>query len=372
MIHTNKLTVMQVLPALEFGGVERGTLEIASALVKRGHRSIVVSAGGRMVPKLQDEGSEHLLLPVGQKSPFSLRFIPALKTSFRSSNVDIIHVRSRFPAWLCYLALRGWKSTPRPRFITTVHGVYSVSRYSSIMVRGEKVIAISNFVRNYILDNYPETPPENIHVIPRGVEPEIYDYDFKADSDWLQSWFEQYPETRHKKLIALPGRITRRKGHEDFVEIFKLLKANHELHGLIIGGSATGKQQYISSLKSMIDDSGLIDRITMIGHRDDVREIYRLCDVVLSLSKEPEAFGRTSLEALSLGVPVIAYNHGGAGEVLRNIFPSGLVPVGNHKQTAGLILEFVNRPPVVPPQQKYILQKMQDETLDLYESLVCD
>ncbi|NNE37708.1 MAG: glycosyltransferase family 4 protein [Gammaproteobacteria bacterium] len=370
MIHANKITVMQVLPALEFGGVERGTLEIARELVRRGHRSIVVSAGGRMISQLQDEGSEHLQLPVGKKSPFSIRLIPTLKTLFNDNNVDIVHARSRFPAWLSFLALQGLKAPPR--FITTVHGVYSINRYSSIMVRGEKVIAISEFVKKYIMDNYAVSNPDNIHVIPRGVDPAFYCYNYQPTDSWLQSWNEQFPETRDKRLVTLPGRITRRKGHEDFLEIFKLIKSDDSLHGVIIGGADKSKKKYLHRLKVMIKESGLNDRITLTGHRNDLREIYCRSDVVLSLAKDPEAFGRTSLEALSLGVPVIAYDHGGAGEVLGNLCPDGLVPVGDLIKTADLILGFINNPPHVKSQQIYSLQAMQRMTLSLYESLVRD
>ncbi len=370
MIHADKLTVMQILPALEFGGVERGTLEIARALVQRGHRSIVVSGGGKMMAQLQDEGSEHISLPVGRKSPFSLRLIPALKKTFVSCNVDIVHARSRFPAWLSYLALQNWKGPLRPRFITTVHGTYSIGFYSGIMTKGEEVIAISNFVKKYIMENYTASNPDHVHVIPRGVDPDFFCYGYQPINTWQQAWYEQFPETKGKSLVTLPGRITRRKGHEDFIEIFKLLMVNNSLHGVIAGGSDKRKQKYLHQLKAMINDSGLSDRITITGHRNDIREIYSLSKVVLSLATEPEAFGRTSLEALSIGVPVIAYDHGGTGEVLGKLFPGGLVPRGDIKKTAELIQDFISTPPNVRPQDIYSLKDMQDKTLSLYESQI--
>lgn len=142
-----KPTVLQILPELDCGGVERGTLDVAAELVRRGHRSIVVSGPGRLVPQLIAEGSEHINLPVGKKSIFSARLIPMLRKLFLEQQIDIIHARSRLPAWLAYLAWKKLDPLNRPAFITTVHGPYSVNRYSKIMTRGERVIAISEYIK---------------------------------------------------------------------------------------------------------------------------------------------------------------------------------------------------------------------------------
>jgi hypothetical protein len=150
---TKKLTVVQMLPELESGGVERGTLEMGKYLVEHGHRSIVIASGGRMVDKLKEEGSEHIDWPVGKKSLSTIRYIKKVRAFLKSEKPDILHLRSRLPAWIGYLA---WKKLPlgnRPKLVTTVHGRYSVSKYSSVMVRGEKIIAVSEMIRQYILDN---------------------------------------------------------------------------------------------------------------------------------------------------------------------------------------------------------------------------
>lgn len=159
-----RLTVVQLLPALEAGGVERSTLEIADALVRAGHRAIVVSAGGRLLPQLQALGAQHVALDIGRKSPLALRHLPALRRVFEGA--DIVHVRSRLPAWLGWLALRAMPASTRPHFATTAHGLNSPSRYSAIMARGERVVCVSNTVRDYLLRHYPQVDPARLAVIP--------------------------------------------------------------------------------------------------------------------------------------------------------------------------------------------------------------
>jgi hypothetical protein len=151
------LTVLQLLPALESGGVERGTLELGAGLVHAGHRSLVISAGGQLVSRLTGQGSEHFQWPIGRKSLWSLRLVKRLQKFIVNNRVDILHARSRMPAWIAWLAWRGLPQKSRPRFVTSVHGLYSVSRYSSIMVRGEAVIAVSEAAQHYILEQYPHT-----------------------------------------------------------------------------------------------------------------------------------------------------------------------------------------------------------------------
>ena len=168
----HRLTVVQLLPALHSGGVERSTLEIAEALVRDGHRALVVSAGGRLVPRLEALGAEHIALPIGRKSPLTLRHVRRLRRLFADCEADIVHARSRLPAWLGWFALRGMSAAshpPKPRFVTTVHGLNSPSRYSAIMARGERVICVSETVRAYVLRHYPNTDPARLRVIPRGI-----------------------------------------------------------------------------------------------------------------------------------------------------------------------------------------------------------
>ncbi len=361
------LTVLQALPALEVGGVERGTVEVAKALVECGHRSIVISGGGRLVGQLQRQGSEHIQLPIGKKSPFTLMLVRKLRALLLEQRVDILHARSRLPAWVAWLA---WKNTPpatRPAFITTVHGPYTVNRYSEIMISGEYVIAVSEFIRDYILNNYPRANPDNITVIPRGVDEEAFPRNHTPGRKWLEQWRSDYPRLRGKPLITLPGRITRWKGHEDFITIMAgLRRAGANAQGVIAGGVERGHHQFYRQLKDRMAIEGLGEDITFLGHRDDMREILSVSDVVLSLAREPEAFGRTALEALSLGRPVIAYDHGGAKEVLEKLQPEGLVKPEQIAAVVERALRFLKTPPAIAANRYFMLQDMLSKTIALY------
>lgn len=362
-------TILQILPALEAGGVERGTLEVAAELARRDYRSIVVSGGGRLAPELLAGGSEHITLSVGKKSLTSLGLIPQLTGLFRRERPDIIHARSRLPAWLAWLARRGL-SGRRPAFVTTVHGPYSVNAYSRIMTRGERVIAVSGYIRDYILKNYPAVDAQKIRLIHRGVSRRKYSYNFKPAPAWREKWASEHPRLQGRFILTLPARITRWKGHEDFIRIIgKTVRAGLNAHGLIAGAAARKKRAYLGELKAKIRGAGLDRHITFLGHRDDMREVMSISDIVLSLARTPEAFGRTALEALALGVPVIAYDHGGAAEVLGTVFPEGRARPLDSDHAAALIQSFHNTRPRVKERNPFTLDSMLDKTLAVYDSL---
>jgi len=361
------LSVVQLLPALNGGGVERGTLEIAKELVKRGHRSIVISAGGQMVDELVNSGSKHIQLNIGRKSPFSLRHIPFLRKYFKEENIDVIHARSRFPAWLTYLAWGKMDETCRPRFITTVHGPYRVNRYSKIMTKGQVVIATSRFILKYITDNYPDVDQSKITLVHRGVSKTEFPFAYRPEEKWLEIWHGQHSIMSNKFILTLPARITRWKGHEDFLKILIHLKQqNIPIHGLVVGAPHRQKTAFLEKLKDKTRSLDLENEITFLGHREDIKEIMSISDVVLSLAKEPEAFGRTTLEALCLGVPVIAYNHGGAAEVLAEMYPHGCVEPNNTAAVCDKIISFYKQPVPVPDKNFFTLEKMLNRTLSLY------
>jgi glycosyltransferase involved in cell wall biosynthesis len=365
-----RLTVVQMLPALESGGVERGTLEVGKYLVEHGHRSIVISAGGRLVEQLEREGSEHLTWDVGRKSPLTLlRHVSRLRRLMRDEQVDILHVRSRMPGWVAYLALRGMPAQHRPRFITTFHGLYSVNSYSGVMTKGEQIIAVSETVRAFILNHYPKTSENRVLVIPRGVDPEVYPLDYRPSPEWLSAWEAQYPQLLDKKVLTLPGRITRLKGHEDFIKLIARLKALGEpVHGLIAGGAEAKKLRYLGELKNKIAQLGLHQDITFTGQRSDLREVMAASDIVLSLSTKPESFGRTVLEALSMGVPVIGYSHGGVGEQLARLFPQGQVALGDIDELVKQCRAIKSKTRVKLRAPPPTLQSMLTATVSVYET----
>lgn len=370
MAQAGRLTVVQVLPALQSGGVERGTLEVGKYLVEHGHRSIVISAGGHLVPQLLREGSEHVTWDIGRKSLWALRLIPRLRRFLRANKVDILHVRSRMPAWIGYLAWKGMDPKTRPHFVTTVHGMYSVNFYSAVMTKGEAVIAVSATVRDYILANYRGIDPQRVVTIPRGVDRDEYPFAYRPSDEWTQAWQRSYPELAGKKLLVLPGRITRLKGHEDFIRLLAALKAEgHEVHGLIVGGADRRKQAYLNELHELAGELGVADIVTFTGPRSDLRDIMASAAIVLSLSTQPEAFGRTVLEALSLGVPVIGYDHGGVGEQLGALLPGGRVPVGDGATLTARVADWLKAPPEMPEEHPFMLQEMLEATLRMYWNL---
>lgn len=370
MLPQRKLTVVQVLPALESGGVERGTLEVGKYLADQGHRSIVISAGGRLVDQLVREGSEHVAWDIGRKSLLTLALVPRLRRFLRAHPVDILHVRSRLPAWIAWLAWRGMDPATRPHLVTTVHGPYSVNAYSAVMTKGERVIVISEMIRDYVLKNYPGTDPGKLRLIYRGVDPGEFPYGYRPSEDWLARWHAEFPETLGKRLITLPARVTRWKGQEDLVELMARLRdAAPDVHGLVVGDIKEGKDRFLDELKAKAAEAGVLDRLTFTGHRGDLREIMAISDVVLSLSREPEAFGRVSLEALSLGRPVLGYDHGGVGEQLAAVFPAGRVPPGEVAVAAGRVPAWLAEAPTPPAGQPFTLDRMLAQTLAVYAEL---
>lgn len=361
-----RLTVLQMLPTLESGGVEKGTLEVAKALVENGHRSLVISAGGRMVQQLETEGSEHFVWHVDKKSLFTLRFIWKLRRFLKAQSVDVLHYRSRVPGWVAYLAWKGMNPDRRPRLISTVHGLHSVSAYSAVMTKGERVIAVSETIKKYIAENYPNTAKESIELIYRGVDPMEFPYGYQPDTAWLAQWKNRYPQLTGKFVVALPGRMTRLKGHHDFLLIIRRLKdQGKDVVGLVVGGEDVKRKSYADEIYQSVADMALSDAIVFTGQRTDMKEIYSQCDAVLSLSSKPESFGRTVLEALSLGRPVIGYDHGGVGEILTALYPEGRVPLGDVDAVVGHLSQSLT---LVAENHRFLKDNMLDRTLKLYQS----
>jgi len=365
------MKVIQILPELNAGGVERGTLEIAGHLVRNKHQSLVISNGGTMVAELEAGGSRHITMPVHRKALASLAWVPRLRNLFAAEKPDVIHLRSRLPAWLAWLAWRGLDKRTRPRLVTTVHGFYSVNAYSAIMTKGEAVIAVSESVREYILKNYANTNPAKIRVIHRGVDETQYPVHFQPSASWLAQWHEEHPELAGRIPLLMPGRLTRWKGQEDFIRmIARLLDRGLPVHGLIVGGPHPKKIAFLDELKALAASLGVSGHVTFLGHRTDLKEIMAVSSITYSLSLDPEAFGRVSLEALALGKPVIAYDHGGVAEQLRAIFPAGLVQPGDLDGAIDLTCSILQCSPSPSSIESFSLQRMLDSTLDVYQTLI--
>ncbi|HTH66898.1 MAG TPA: glycosyltransferase [Rhodanobacter sp.] len=362
------LTVVQLIPALHSGGAERSALEIARALVQAGHRSIVISAGGRLVEQLQAEGSEHVALDLGRKSLRTLFQLGPLRRVLREIGPDIVHARSRLPAWLGWWALKGM--TPRPHFVTTVHGLNSPGSYSAILMRGERVIAVSQPLRDYVLSHYRWLEPSRVRVIPRGIDPVAFPYGHRPDEAWSKAFFAEYPMLAGAPLLTLPARGTRLKGHHDAIELLADLKRRGiEARLLLLGVIEPGREAYATELRELARARGVISQVAMSPPRGDIRDVYAISALVLQLSNQPESFGRTVIEALSLCRPVLGYAHGGVGELLAELYPAGRVPPGDRERLVERAAELLRVAPPIPPLQSYRLVDMQQATLALYEEV---
>ena len=367
-VPTKLLTVVQLIPALRSGGAERSALEIARALVQAGHRSVVISAGGRLVDQLKAEGSEHVTLDIGSKSLRTLTRLGALRRVLRELKPDIVHARSRLPAWLGWWALKGLPQ--RPHFITTVHGLNSPGSYSAILLRGERVIAVSQTMRDYVLSHYRWLEPAKVRVIPRGIDPAAFPYGHRPDDAWQKAFFAEYPELTGAPLLTLPARGTRLKGHHDAIELLADLKRRGiEARLLLLGVIEPGREAYVKELHELIRLRGVTSQVALTPPRDDIQDVYAVSTLVLQLSNQPESFGRTVIEALSLCRPVLGYAHGGVGELLAELYPAGRVPPGDRERLVERAAELLRVAPPISPLQSYRLIDMQQATLALYEEV---
>jgi glycosyltransferase involved in cell wall biosynthesis len=365
------MKVLQVLPELQSGGVERGTLELGDHLVRTGHESLVVSHGGKLVNDLEQAGSRHIAMAVHRKSPLSLLVVRRFRELLKRERPDILHLRSRLPAWIAWLAWRRLPIRIRPRLVTTVHGFYSVNAYSRIMTCGERVVCVSNSIRDYVTQNYPETPQQRLTVIHRGIDPAEYFEGFSAEETWKREWYRAFPQTLGRRLLVIAGRLTSLKGQMDFIDLFhELNQREKNLHGLIVGGAHPKRLAYAASLREKVAQLGLEKAITFTDSRDDLREIFSLARLVFSLSRKPESFGRTVLEPLALGIPVVGFSDGGVGEIMREMFPEGIVERHDASSVLDKTLTLLANP--LKPQRKnpFLLERMLAETVALYESML--
>jgi glycosyltransferase involved in cell wall biosynthesis len=369
MVLNKKITILQVLPDLNSGGVERGTLEVNKYLANKGYRTLVLSNGGTMVRELKSDKGEHFKLGVGKKNLFVIFTVFKLINFIKKNKIDIVHARSRLPAWVCFFAINFIKKNNRPIFITTVHGPYSVNFYSSIMTKGDKVIVISKMIREYVLKNY-NVDRKKLVLNYRGVSDKNFPFNYKPSQKWLKKWHKDFPQTKNKIILTLPGRITRWKGQDDFIIALKeIIKKNPNVHALIVGDKDKNLK-FTKELKAQVAKLGLNQNISFVGNRKDITEIMSISRIVFSLSKEPEAFGRISLESLSLGIPVIAYSHGGVKEQLIKLLPKGLIKVGNIDDVVNLAIRWIRNPPKIKKNNFFTLKKMLQNTLNVYEKAI--
>jgi glycosyltransferase involved in cell wall biosynthesis len=306
--------ILQVLPSLVTGGVERGTIDIAVALAESGWRAIVASEGGPMVREIERAGGTHIALPLGSKNPFVIRRnIGRLAEVIEKNNVALVHARSRAPAWSAYYAAQ---RTGRP-FVTTFHGTYNSGNkikrwYNSVMTRGVRVIAISDFIGRHLVEEYG-TDPARIRVIPRGIDTFSFD-PAKVSQERMIALARDWRLPDGMSIVMLPGRLTRWKGQTLLVEAMARL-GRTDVCCLLVG-SDQGRSNYRQELENLVRARGLEGQVRAVDHCRDMPAAFMLADVVVSASTDPEAFGRVVAEAQAMGRPVVAPDHGGAREIV--------------------------------------------------------
>ncbi|MGQ0662695.1 MAG: glycosyltransferase family 4 protein [Pseudomonadota bacterium] len=307
--------ILQVLPRLVTGGVERGTIDIAVALAESGWRAIVASEGGPMVREIERAGARHVSLPLDSKNPLLMRRnMFALLDLIGSHRIALVHARSRAPAWSALYAARR-AGVP---FLTTVHGVYNTGNrfkrwYNSVMTRGDRVIAISEFVGRHIVAEYG-LDPARIRVIPRGIDLDRFD-PRRVAADRVVRLAQEWRLPDGIGVVMLPGRLTRWKGQALLIEALARL-GRRDVCCLLVG-SDQGRRRYRAELERLVRARRLEGMVRMVDHCRDMPAAFMLADVVVSASTDPEAFGRVVAEAQAMGRPVIAPDHGGAREIVR-------------------------------------------------------
>lgn len=378
-----KLRILQVLPSLVSGGVERGTLDLCNHLIEKGHEAWVISSGGPLVKVLEKMGAKHIQLNVQSKNPFKIwKNSKVLSQLIQKYQFDLIHARSRAPAWSCYWASQKAKIP----FITTFHGQYghqnSLKRaYNSVMLRGDACIAVSQFIETHIKTTYPQHHT-NIKLIHRGIDLKTFTQNQKSKEN-ASSLRKQWNISEHDTVIILPGRLTRLKGHQTFLEAITKLKRQDSIRYLIVGDEP-GKDHYQQELQAFILQHKLANKVQFTGNFYDMPAMYQLADIVISASIKPESFGRTACEAQAMGCLVIATNHGGSLETISPMQQQFMCEVKNSESMARSINKALNycdeeyrqeRSKINECSRSYIeknfsLDKMCSDTISLYQELI--
>ena len=344
---SSKLKVLQVIPKLGYGGAETGCFDIAHYLFENNCTSFLITNGGPLTKFINKKKVKYIRLPVNSKNPI----IMLLNTILISVivffyNIDIIHARSRAPAWSCFLASK----ITRKKFVTTFHGTYNFKSkikkfYNSVMLRSDLVIAGSNFIFSHIKENYKEylNNSKKFLVIFRGINIDYFDASttFTEDEDKL---FKSWNLEVEKKTILLPGRITEWKGHEMFIEAMNKIniQLGHKSFKAVILGSDQGRDLYKKKLIRLVEQYRMNDQIKFVDHCENMPLAYKISDLIVSTSIEPEAFGRIAVEAQSMEKPIIASNLGGSKETIVNNKTGILFDAGDSDDLSKKIIEFFN------------------------------
>ena len=361
------MRIVQVIPELNEGGVERGVVELNREFVKKGIDSFVISAGGKLENQINLDGGNHVKFDVCSKNIFTaFSRVNALKKILKEIKPDIIHVRSRVPAWLVYFANKKLNI----KVVSTVHGFNSVGFYSSIMQKSDAVICVSNSIKEYIQKHY-QTPESKITVIPRGIDLELFNPK-NIDDSFIENFKKEF-DLENKFIVSSVGRVTQLKDYETFIKAILLVKKEiPNIVGLIVGGVRSDKEDYLNSLKSLIKELSLEDNIIFTGSQSKIEQIYALSDVVISSSKKPESFGRAVAEAICMNKAVIATNHGGVKDIIIENENGFFFEVGDDKELANNILKSkkLSFDGYNYISNNFSLENMLDKTIAVYKKVL--
>ena len=370
--------ILQVLPALDGGGVERGTVEMTQAITRAGGGAVVASAGGRLVPAIEHAGGRHVTMPLNSKNPWRIwRNAARLATLIREAGIDIVHARSRAPAWSAWLAAR----RTGVHFVTTYHAPYGEDfpgkrRYNAVMAKGEIVIAISHFIAGLIQARHA-IPPERIRVIPRGVDPAIFDPD-RVSTDRKVKIAKVWRVPDGAPTVMLPGRLTRWKGQTVLIEALALMQNRDAC--VVLVGDDQGRHAFTAELVALAERLGVGQRVRLAGHCDDMAAALTLSDVVVNPSIAPEGFGRVVIEAQAMARLVIGTDHGGAAETIEHGVTGFRVPPGDARALARQIDDALRLPEEARSaigaaarasvSARYTTAGLQSATIDVYREVL--
>jgi len=370
---SSNLKVLQVIPKLGYGGAETGCYDVAHYLPENNCESFIVTSGGELLKFIDKQKVKVIRLPVQSKNPFLIiiNFI-ALVGIILFNNISIVHARSRAPAWSCLLATK----ITRRKFVTTFHGTYNFKNilkkfYNSVMVRSHLIIAGSNFIFSHVKENYPKnlSASKKLMVIFRGINVDYFDSSTKIESD-EKKLLKKWGIEKDKKILLLPGRLTTWKGQEVFIEAVNLvnLQLGYEAFYAVILGSDQGRELYKKKLIRLSEQYRMTSQIRFIDHCKDMALAYKVSDIVVSASIEPEAFGRVSVEAQSMKKPIIASNIGGSNETIVDektgfLFDSGSARSLSQKILKVLTMDETSLKSIGIEGRKNIIQKFNVEKM---------
>lgn len=369
------MKVMRLLSSLKHDESERGIFHLGRALVKRGHTSIIVSSADKeheLVKRLERDGNIYHRLSLEKKSWMALRQIWPLRQLIEKYQPDIIHLHSRTPAWILHWALKGAKLKHKPKLVSTMYGFYPLNNYSRALLNVDCTITVSDSVSEYLLQGIKEVkkPPRSIIRIYRGVDTRNFPYRYNPSVYWIHRTFAEYPELEHKKWLLFPTVIGQEYGQEWLIDILGNLSEDFPNLHIIIMDEDSRRDVVHEEFMQRVNALELRDKFTFIGtKRNDMREWLAAANLVLGLANQPESIGINVLQAIHLGTPVVGWNKAAFHEILKPLYPQGLVKEETAYALCKVIrnqLENVMRPPIT---DKFTMQQMIDETLAVYRKL---